>query len=88
MNRGTTEERLVSKNVRERDLKDSGWHYESRIKIRDFQSRWQTVVTPSHEQIRITTKLQNSHLGQLPEVWLNGNPTTEGTEKKSPTLGW
>ena len=49
----------------------------------------QVIVVPasSHNHIKTTTKLYNSPHSELPEIWLNGHPTTRELNKK-PHQDW
>ena len=51
----------------------------------DFRSRWlcrKTQLFSSHNHIKITTKLHNNHYSELPEIELNGSPTTMQSKNK------
>ena len=45
------------------------------------------VLTSSPNHIKITSTLQNNHHSELPEIWLNGSPTTRELKKK-PQQDW
>lgn len=52
-----------------------------------FRSRWRSrsmLPCPSHDHIKITTKLQNNHHLELLEVWLNESHTTGDIHKRLP----
>ena len=54
--------------------------------ISDSQERWQyinTVFARSHNHIKITTKRQNNHHSEPPEIWLNVSPRTKRLKKKT-----
>ena len=56
--------------------------------ILDFRSRWwhrQTWLTSLHNNVKITTKIQNSHHSELSEVELSRNLTTMELKKSHPS---
>lgn len=47
-----------------------------------------SMPASSHDHVRITTKLQNDHHWEWPEVRLNRNPTHGDTRKRPPQDRW